>query len=86
MEPAEPEVVVKPEVIVTVQSHPANVINYKEKKISCSYNCQDETMNDSDCSEDYNNDPYFQQSGQAYFKSLEQAKKEQMQETLIDAN
>ena len=43
-------------------------------------------MNDSDCSEDYNNDPYFQQSGQAYFKSLEQAKKEQMQETLIDAN
>ena len=43
-------------------------------------------MNDSDCSEDYNGDLFFQQSGQSYFKTLEQAKKDQMQESLIEAN
>ena len=56
----EVEVAEQPDITKILASHPPNVINYKEKKISASYNCEDATMNDSDCSEDYNNDPFFQ--------------------------
>ena len=45
--------------ITNIQKHPSTVINYKDTKVSKSYKCYDETMNDSDCSEDYDNDPYF---------------------------
>jgi hypothetical protein len=36
----------------------------------------DVEMTDSDCSEDYDNDPFFQQTGYAYFAQRQQLMKE----------
>ena len=36
----------------------------------------DAEMEDSDCSEEYDSDPYFQQSGHAFFQQLQRLKQE----------
>ena len=33
-------------------------------------------MHDSDCSEEYDTDPFFQQSGRAYFKQMQELKQQ----------
>ena len=54
------------------------VFDYKAMRVSDSFNCIDHEMNDSECSEDYDNDVYFQLSGQAHFHAINQSKKEQI--------
>lgn len=39
------------------------VIDYHTQKVSNSYKYMDVEMTDSDCSEDYEADPFYQQSG-----------------------
>ena len=33
-------------------------------------------MHDSDCSEEYDTDPFFQQNGRAYFKQMQELKQQ----------
>lgn len=54
------------------------VIDYN-KRVSNTFNYLDADMQDSDCSEDYENDNFFQQTGMAYFKQLEKFQQEQIQ-------
>ena len=54
------------------------VFDYKAMRVSDSFNCIDHEMNESDCSEDYDDDVYFQLSGQAHFHAKNQKKKEQI--------
>lgn len=42
--------------------------------MSTSYTFLDADMGDDDCSEDYEDDPFFQLSGQAYFNQLSELK------------
>ena len=42
------------------------LIDYEQQKISKSFVFMDTAMEDSDCSEDYDSDPFFQQSGLSY--------------------
>ena len=42
--------------------------------MSQSYVYMDEEMHDSDCSEEYDTDQFFQQSGRAYFKQMQELK------------
>ena len=49
-------------------------LDYTKHKVSQSYVYMDEEMHDSDCSEEYDTDPFFQQSGRAYFKQMQELK------------
>ena len=50
------------------------LIDYPETKVSTSYVFMDADMGDSDCSEEYDTAPFFQQSGLAYFKQMQELK------------
>ena len=51
-------------------------LDYTKHKVSQSYVYMDEEMHDSDCSEEYDTDPFFQQSGRAYFKQMQELKQQ----------
>ena len=59
--------------ITNLQEHPSSVQNYKDQYASTAFNYKDEQMSDSDCSEDYDSDPFFQQSGRAYLQAIKDA-------------
>ena len=50
--------------------------DFSKSKVSQSFQFMDVEMTDSDCSEDYDNDPFFQQSGYAFFAQRQQFMKE----------
>ena len=59
------------------------MVDFNQQRVSATYVVMREDvdmkeMSDSDCSEDYDNDLFYQQSGQAYFHAINQAKKEQI--------
>ena len=56
----------------------AGLIDFQNKRVSAGFTFMEAEMGDSDCSEDYENDPFFQQPGKQYFKILENFQQEQL--------
>ena len=46
------------------------MLDFDKARASTTFTYLDADMQDSDCSEDYDTDPYFQETGQAYFERL----------------
>lgn len=52
------------------------LIDYPNTKVSTNFVFMDADMGDSDCSEEYDTEPFFQQSGLAYFKQMQELKQQ----------
>lgn len=52
------------------------LIDYSTARMSKNFVYLDAEMGDDDCSEDYDDEPFFQQSGLAYFKQMQELKQQ----------
>ena len=60
----------QPEPIGLIGTLGTDLIDYSKTRVSKQYNYLDADMCDSDCSEDYDKDTFFQETGLAYQKKL----------------